>query len=453
MRHALIVGGGIAGLAAAYDLDRAGVDALVVERDAQLGGVIRTERREGCVIEGGPDSFIAQKPAALQLIREVGLEAEVIGSNDHQRVTYLRKRGRLIPLPDGLMMMIPTKLAPVARSPLLSWGTKIKMGLEYFRPAPAAALPDRSVADFVRDHYGQETVDYLAEPLLAGVYGGDPSELSAPSVLGRLVDLETKYGSLTKGALEARKKMPASSGSLFRTLKSGLGTLVDALRPRQAQLNAAVETVERDGAGWRARVNGDWIAARHLLLTGPAYGPQALLRAVAPSLSEALGTIGYSSSATVNLAFRQADLAAPLTGFGFLVPRVERARMRAATFVRNKFDHRVAPGWEVVRCFFGGTADPGAVEESDEALVEIAGAELHALMGITAKPAFFRISRWRRAMAQYPVGHTKTVAAIQEQLREWPGLHLAGNGYQGIGIPDCIEMGRAAAKQILGART
>lgn len=207
MRRIAIIGGGITGLAAAYEAVRAGARPVLIEKDPELGGVIRTESRAGCTLEGGPDSFLSAKPAALELIREVGLGSSVIGSNDASRVTYLVRNGRLMPLPDGLMMMVPTRIMPVALSPLLGLGTKIRMGLEYFR-RPGGDPADRTVEEFVREHYGQETVDYLAEPLLAGVYGGSVRELSVRSVLPRFVELERKYGSLTRGVLAARAKAP-----------------------------------------------------------------------------------------------------------------------------------------------------------------------------------------------------------------------------------------------------
>ncbi len=223
MPKVLIVGGGISGLSAAYYLNKAGVRPTLIEKSAQLGGVIRTSVQQGCVIEAGPDSFLAAKPWAMDLIREVGLADQVIGSNDHLRVTYILKHGKLVPLPDGLMMMVPTKILPLVGTKLLSWGTKIRMGLEFLRRPPKAALADRSVYDFLLDHYGQESIDYLAEPLLAGVYGGDPREMSVNSVLARFVEIETKYGSLTRGVLAAPRPKGSGSGSLIPHAEAGLG--------------------------------------------------------------------------------------------------------------------------------------------------------------------------------------------------------------------------------------
>lgn len=217
-----IIGGGISGLATAHYLAKAGIPSTVIERQPRLGGVIRTDTVEGCVLESGPDSFLAAKPWALDLIRELGLGDEVIGSNDHLRVTYVKKKGRLVPLPDGLMLMVPTRIMPMVSSRLLSWPTKIRMGLEYFRRPSGVRMEDRSVAEFIRERYGSEAVDYLAEPLLAGVYGGDPERLSVSSVLTRFVELERKYGSLTRGVLAVRKQARGGDLPLFQTLRKSV---------------------------------------------------------------------------------------------------------------------------------------------------------------------------------------------------------------------------------------
>src|SRR3984957_10404533 len=223
-QHVVIVGGGISGLSAAYDLARAGIPHTLFEKQQRLGGVIQTLVENDCVLECGPDSFLAAKPDALALIKELGLEGEVIGSNDHQRTTHILKHGKLVPLPDGVMMIVPTRVMPMVKSDLLSWNTKIRMGLELLRRP--RRYPDRSVAEFVVDHFGQETLDYLAEPLLSGVYGGDPHALSANSVLPRFVEMEATKGSLGRAVMGTR---PSHGGSLFKTLASGLGPLIETL--------------------------------------------------------------------------------------------------------------------------------------------------------------------------------------------------------------------------------
>lgn len=454
----VIIGGGITGLAAAYEFVNAGVSPILVEPRPRLGGVIETARVEGCVLEGGPDSFLSAKPAAAQLLRELGLGDQIISSNDHARLTYVVKNGRLIPLPDGLMMMVPTKIAPVAFSPLLNWSTKIRMGLEFFRKPGNEAFADRSVAEFIADHYGREAVDYLAEPLLSGVYGGSVDKLSAASVLTRFVEMETKYGSLTKGTLAAKARAPKNStpAPLFQTLKGGLQQMVDALL---AKLSGRVEVVQAaarearlEPEGWRVSLEGgETIESRAVVMACPAWNAGTLLRSADARLAELLQGIEYSSSLTLALGYNAAECGPIPPGFGFLVPSVERRKLVACTFIGAKFDFRIPPDKVVLRCFLGGAGNESVLNESDEALVETVQQELQQLLGWRRKPAFCRISRWPKSMAQYTVGHTRRIDEVTRRANALAGLYLAGNAYDGIGIPDCIRTGRAAAKQALGA--
>ncbi len=446
--HVVIVGGGISGLSAAYDLARAGASHTVFEKRSRPGGVIETRVNQGCVLECGPDSFITQKPEALALIKELGLDAGVIGSNDRERRTYIWKHGRLVRLPEGVMMMVPTRAMPILKSPLLGWRTKIRMGLEYFRRPGSPG--DRSVAEFVTDHFGQETLDYLAEPLLSGIYGGDPARLSVQSVLPRFLQMEEKYGSLVRAVLAARGTA-GPSGPLFRTLQSGLGKLIDALASRVKIAQKEVEAIERvAGGGFRARVAGDWIPASNVILAGPAWSAVDLLRSVDAPLVDLLGSVEYSSSLTLSLIYRSAEFDGMHAGHGFLVPKQERERLAACTYVGAKFLGRIPDDRIVLRCFFGGAGDAAILNESDEALVVIARQELRRMTGLTAAPVSYEIARWPRSMAQYTVGHAKRVEEIRARAASIPGLHLAGNAYEGIGIPDCIRTGRAAARRIIG---
>jgi oxygen-dependent protoporphyrinogen oxidase len=443
-RKVLIIGGGISGLSAAYYLSKAGIRPTLVEKAPELGGVIRTSVQQGCVLEAGPDGFMAAKPWAMDLIRELGLADQIIGSNDHSRITYIVKHGKLVPLPDGLMMVVPTKIMPLVGTSLFGWGTKIRMGLEFFR-RPNGKHPDRSVYDFLMDHYGQESIDYLAEPLLAGVYGGDPRQMSVNSVLSRFAEIESKYGSLTRGVLAAPKP-PKTSGpkSFLWTLKNGLGELIDKLRPSADVVHGTAEEVQQNPSGFRARVNGDWLDTDHVVLAAPAGDCAKLLGSSHPGLAEFLSDIPYTSSITMALGYRKDTFDHPLNGHGFLVPKLERQYLMGCTWVGNKFNHRVPDDMVLLRCFVGGNG----LALTDDELVAAARSELRGIMGLKAEPVFHSIARWPNAMAQYTVGHQQRVERIQAIVETIPGLHLAGNAYRGIGIPDCVKMGKDAAARI-----
>jgi oxygen-dependent protoporphyrinogen oxidase len=454
----VIIGAGISGLSAAYYLAKGGSRSTLIESRPRMGGVIQTDRVDGCTLDAGPDSFLTAKPAALDLIRDLGLSAQVIGSNDDLRVTFVRRHGQLVPLPDGIMMMVPTKIMPLMKSPLVGWFTKLRMGLELLR-LPRRKSEDESVSDFIRKHYGREAVEYLAEPLLSGIYGGDPGALSVTSVLPRFVELANQYGSLTRGVLAERAKAASQSNAnvtpppLFSTLKGGLGQMVDAIgaaiRGKAAMWQTRAQRVERKGKELAVKIDGDWVKTDRLVVACEAHSAATLLAPLDPRLGELLGTVDYSSAMTVALGFDEADFATPPVGFGFLVPRKERRRVMACTWVGTKFSNRVAKGKIVARCSLGGMSDAGALDESDDAIVAAVTSELQEIAGVTARPRFTRIARWPRSMAQYTVGHAQRLAEIQARVAAIPGLYLAGNAYTGIGIPDCIRMGKAAAQDIL----
>ena len=314
------------------------------------------------------------------------------------------------------------------------------------------------MAEFVEEHYGKEAVDYLAEPLLSGVYGGDLRALSVSAVLPRFVELANRYGSLTRGVLAerakaARKHRHGPKPPLFQTLKGGLGQMVDAVTARIdgkiEVMQARAEAVERSGAGLRVRVNGDWIEASRVILACEAHSAAALLAGLDGRLTELLGAVPYSSSMTVAIGFDAADFAHPPRGFGFLIPKAERRRLIACTWVGTKFSYRVPEDKIVARCFMGGMEDAAVLNESDETIAAATLEELREIAGVTAKPRFARIARWPRSMAQYTVGHLHRLAELQARAAAIPGLYLAGNAYTGIGVPDCIRMGRAAAESIL----
>jgi protoporphyrinogen/coproporphyrinogen III oxidase len=424
MPRVLIVGGGISGLSTAWYLAKAGIRATIVERADRLGGLIQTDVIEGCVAEAGPDSFLSTKTAAKEFAEELGLGGELIGSNDHQRATFIWKRGRMIRLPDGMTMIVPGKIGPILKSDLLSWPGKIRASFDLFR-RPTGIERDVSISDFIREHYGREVLEYIAEPMLAGVYGGDPAELSALSVTPQFVKWEAKYGSLTRAT---RSELKPSSGPVFTTLRRGLQSLTDEL-VRQLQPHVIHGTVEKIEQGYRVRINGDWIDTDHVVI---ACRPAEVLPNLFPE-------IPYNSASVTCVAYRKADVPKELPGFGFLVPRLERTAVSAGTWVSHKFDFRVPDDKVLLRLFTtGGKAD-------------ILG-EVRQKLGITAEPLFVREHYWPQAMPQYRVGHTEIVKIIEAMVRDLPGLHVAGNAYYGIGIPDCIRMGRQVAERIASSR-
>ena len=472
-----IIGGGIAGLAAAYELEKArargeSVEYTLFEAGPRLGGSIASEVVNGAVLELGPDSFITEKPAAAELCRELGLGGDLIGSNDANRKTCIVVHNRLVELPDGLMFLVPTKLIPTALTPLFGLGTKIRMGLELLHP-PHQVQGDESVAALVERHYGAEAVDRLADPLLSGIYGGDASELSAQTVLPRLVEMEHRHGSLTRGMLAAHRQMRARAAkqmgdkapaAIFTSLRGGMQQMVDAIETRLDQARVLKDTpvrvIRSSSEGWVVEVGGrSHRDGSHrfdgIIVASPAWAASVLLNGVDADLAEELAAIPYSSSITVNLVYDQSRIGRLPEGFGFLVPASEGRTMLACTFVHRKFPGRTPPQKAVLRAFLGGMRNEALLAEPDDALVAIVRHELSEILGAkilpaTAEPEHTQVARWRRAMAQYAVGHKARMTRIAARLTALPGLRLAGNAYDGIGIPDCIRLGRQAARELVG---
>lgn len=475
-RRIAIIGGGISGLTAAYILARARsrgapVDEFLIEAGDRLGGVIRTERVEGFLVEGGPDSFIAEKPEAAELCEELGLGDQLIGSNDQERKTYILHGGRLVPLPDGLMFLVPTSIWPVVTSSLLSVKSKVGIVAEWFSsPSSSEHNADESVAHFVGRHFGKEMLDNIVEPLLAGVYGGDAATLSVASVLPRFRDMERKHGSLVRGALELKKQRNKSmraagvmrprreAKSLFMTLKNGLGDLIRALaervEPSRLCFGKRVVAIGPSGldrnAAYRIHCEqGSLYDADAVILAMPAHECAKVLSSLDSELADNLRSIPYSSALTVALGF-DAGIAGSLpAGFGFLVPRKEHRRLLACTFMHKKFSGRAPEGKALLRCFLRGSHDPGVLNLVDTEILSIVRQELRSILKIEAEPLFYRVFRWPAAMAQYTVGHSEKIELITRQIQKHPQLYLAGNAYLGIGLSDCIRTGKQAADQIL----
>ncbi len=459
MKRIAIVGGGISGLAAAFAVEerrRAGeaLEFVVYESGPRFGGVLFTEQVQGCLIEAGPDSFLTEKPWAADLCRRLGIADQLIGSNDADRKTYILVKGKLLPMPDGLMFMVPTQLSPAILSPLFSPATKLRVAREWWYQA-RVSNGDESVAALVDRHYGAEMVDRLADPLLAGVYGGDAAQLSARAVLPRLVEMESKYGSLGRGMLAARKHVNRSQPAppIFSSLQGGMQQLAEALMARlpaeALRADSPVQAVQRQDRGWVVSAGYASDQFDTVILATPATTAAPLLEIASAELASELKAISYSSSVTVALGFDQSVRANLPAGFGFLVPRREGKRLLAATFVHNKFPHRAPKDRALLRCFLGGSRDEEVLQLTDENILNIVRDELRRILGVKADPLFTRLYRWKGAMAQYTVGHLERLQRIEGLVKQLPGLALAGNAYRGIGVPDCIRSGEAAVQQVL----
>jgi len=464
MTRIAIIGGGISGLAAAYALEElrsAGTEVAytLFEASPQLGGVLRTEHIDGCVVEAGPDSFITEKPWAADLCRSLGLGDQLIGSNDADRKTYILTKGRLVEMPDGLMFMVPTKILPTGLSPLFSLKTKLRMTQELFHP-PRAVDHDESVAAFVERHYGSEMVDRLADPLLSGVYGGEAASLSVRAVLPRFAEMERTHGSLGRAMLAARKNArkktpsgpPKAAPTLFTSLKNGMQhlaeTLVSRLPATSLRTNTPVQLLQREASSWVVSAGLQSDQFDSVIVALPGLAASNVLRMASPELAAELGGVQYSSSITVGLGYDRDVRQSLPPGFGFLVPRSEGKRLLAATFVHNKFPHRAPEDRALLRCFFAGVNAENVWPLSDQQIIGIVRNELQQILGLRAEPLFARVYKWKSAMAQYGVGHLERLDRIERLREQLPGLALAGNAYRGIGVPDCVRSGREAAKQL-----
>ncbi|MFQ5857548.1 MAG: protoporphyrinogen oxidase [Anaerolineae bacterium] len=475
MNKAIIVGGGIAGLATTYYLHNkaaeAGtpVDCTLIESEPRFGGKIATTRRDGFVIEGGPDSFITQKPWALELARELGLSDRLLGTNDERRKVYVLSNGRLVELPDGVMLVVPTKITPFVTSSLISWPGKLRMGLDLVIPRRHDD-GDESLADFIRRRLGQEALDKIAEPLMAGIHVADPEHLSLQATFPRLIDLERKYGSLIRGMLAARRVRPRDGTgkgeirnpkseirnpkSMFVSLRGGLAELVSALVDHLNQhvrllAGRRVERVDFRPNGPSAYgvklSDGTTLQADAVVLATPAFVAANLVATFNPQLAAGLRQIRYVSTATISLGFCRSDFGHPLDGFGFVIPSSESRKIAACTWTSAKFDHRAPDDHVLLRTFVGGAHDEHLVDLDDDTMIQMVQDELADIMGVTAEPTVIEIFRWEKGNPQYDVGHLERVEALEAMCE--PGLFLAGSAYHGVGLPDCVRGGKQVAEQ------
>ena len=444
----VVIGGGIAGLTAAYRVRMAGLPVMLVEAESRLGGKIHTERRDGFVLEGGPDAFLATKPHGRALCEELGIP--LVGSNQEVRRAFIMRDGRLHPLPEGFTGVAPRQLGPMIRTPLLSVRGKLRMGLEFFVPRRTDGA-DESMAALVRRRAGREAWERLVEPLVTGVCAGDGEALSARAAFPMLPAAEDHHGGFIRAGRAAKKAgQTVPTALLFATPQGGLGALVDALADRvgadAVRTGRSVAAIQRTAAGFDVTCDDGTVEpAAAVILATPADPAAGLLRPLDPALADELAAVTYVSTATVSLAYPDAAIGRPLDGHGYVLPRREGSPVLACTITSTKFPHRAPGGWTLVRAFIGRAGQPDALSHDDDALIALARADVERNLGITAPPAWTRLFRWPQAIPQYNVGHLARVERVAARLATLPGVMLAGHMLHGIGIPDCIASGERAA--------
>jgi len=442
-----VVGGGIAGLTAALTLQERGHHVTLFEANDRLGGKLHTDQVDDLLIDAGPDSFLSSKPAALQLIERVGLTESVVNTLPDGGGTFILRRGRLMPLPEGITLLVPAEFRSIARTPLLSPLGKVRMALDYVIP-PRKSDDDESIGAFVRRRVGRQAFERMAEPLLSGIYAGDADKLSLLSTFPRLRDTERTYGSVIKGAISQRRQAraapptPGTRRTPFVSLRGGLGQLVDGIADALETTKLLTgTTVTALGVGPnQVTLASDGIESAFdgVVLSTPAWSTATLLANTDHDLSELLSGIEYVSSATISLAFRASDVVGKQGGRGFVIPRAEGRTLTAVTWSSNKFGGRVPEDMALMRGFVGraGNETPAFLPEDE--LITLVRRELADILDIDAEPVVARVYRWERALPQYNLGHQERLAAIDGRLGALPTLALTGSAYRGVGIPDCI---------------
>jgi len=464
----IVIGGGITGLSAAHRLvelcakKKLPLELSVLEASDRIGGVIATRHNSEFLIEEGPDSFITNKPWAIELCRRLGLDSQIIHTNDENRRTYVVHEGRLVPLPDGFFMMAPSRFMPFLTSPLFSWRGKLRMLLDLFMPR-AGQLDDESLASFVIRRLGREALERVAQPMISGIYTADPEKLSLRATMPRFLEMEEQHGSLIRAMLSEQKfekqLNKAESGarySLFVSLKNGMQSLIDTLAARlpegSVKLNHTMKSLESTDRGWNLITDKKIeVHADSVIITIPSYSAAKLVEGLDPSLAEDLSKIEYASSTVVNLAYKTEDISHSLYGFGFVTPMIEKRPLIACSFSSVKFAGRAPEGFALLRCFVGGAIQPEILEFDDSKLIETSHRELVSLLEIKDQPVFATVHRYPKSMPQYHVGHLDLVAKINYKAGRHKGLVIAGNAYGGVGIADCVHSGERAAEAVLEA--
>jgi oxygen-dependent protoporphyrinogen oxidase len=499
MRRVVIIGGGITGLAAAHRILerneglREHVDVTLLEATAEVGGAVQTQERDGFLLERGPDSFLSEKPATLDLAKRLGLEPHLIETNKNHRRSFIVRQGHLLPVPEGFYLLAPARLWPFVTSGIFSPAGKVRMAMDLLLPRRNMNdNSDESLAQFVRRRLGREALERMAQPMIGGIYTADPEQLSLRATMPRFLEMERTHRSLIRAlrgssptVREGEGRGQEASGarySLFLSFDRGMQLLTDKLEKRISNLksqisnlkseiaddvpssqiairvNTAVESLSLEhqplthvlSPEWKVRTSrNESLAADAVCLALPAFASSRLLRDIDHRLASGLEGISYASSATINLAFKREDIPHALDGFGFVVPFIERRSLMACTFSSVKFAGRAPEGCELLRAFVGGALQPEMLALPEAELISRVRADLHDLLGIERPPLFTEVSRWEQSMPQYHVGHVDRVKRIRERVTSLPRLALAGNAYSGVGIPDCIRSGESAADDLI----
>lgn len=467
MKRVAIIGAGITGLTAAYEIVKqknnlpVPVEVKVFEKRNRPGGVFATEKIDGFLIEGGPDSFELYKPAPLELAKELGIEDEVIDANEENHVTYLYINGKLQEIPRGLLGLIPQNLMQLVFCPYLSLRAKMRAALEIFVPPVTEGENDLSIAEFYIRRFGREVFENVAEPLFGSIYACVPETISLKSCWPRGMELEKESGSLLLGMLRRRREAKKNKGafkkdaSMFKTFKDGMYELIEAIVNRlpegTIEYGKSVKTIKKLGKRYIIEFEdgSNFHSDICIIATSPSYETSRIMRDLDNAIADMLLRIPFASSATVSLAFKKDEFNHPLKGFGFLVPRKENTTIKASTWSSTKFPGRAPDDGILIRCFVGNAQEETIVYKEDNEILEAVLKDLKKIMNVNAKPLFYRIYRWFNAMPQFTIGHSTRIRFVEERETKYPGLFLVGNAYRGLGVGDCINDGRRAATKTI----
>lgn len=469
MNEVIIIGGGITGLAAAYELEKRNINYLLVEKENRLGGVIKTERRGGFIFEGGPDCFVSFKPWVEELARELKIEDELVCTQEENKGTFVYSRGKLHLLPDGLTELVPKDIKQFLFTPLISVRGKLRIALEVFIP-PQKNKKDETLASFVKRRFGKELLDKIAEPLIAGIHACDPETMSLESTFPSFLEMEREFGSVTWGILRKRREMKRAQRekpshvqlpkkrTFFMSFKKGMQEIVEAL---EKKIPAHKIILRKEVVGLKKEDNfylitlksGESFKAKNVILATPAYSSAKIVREIDKKLSQKLTEIPYSPSITIPVAFKKNEFTHPLKGFGVVVPKSEGRRVMAISWISSKWPYRVPEGYVMLRVFMGGSEGEKFITFSKEEILKIALEEIKIIMGTSAEPSDYEVFRFEKSMPQYTLGHKQKIEFIESRLEELhPSLIITGGAFHGVGIGDCIREGKKAAKLILSRK-